>query len=286
MIDVDVRGLRPGRHRLPCSECDKGPRDTALSVLVRDDGSAVWSCWRCQARCGTRGVRTLTAHTARVSTPRPTTSAPRNAFAAAREIWKQTQPIAGTPGEAYLRLRHCALPPPDGDLRFHPALFCPEVERELPALVARVTTVIGNKAIGIHRIWIRSGEAKAVAKMRLGGSPDHPVCIRLWPDEDVTLGLGIAEGVESALAAGGMFRPVWSTIDAGQMAKFPVLPGLEFLTIFADYDKAGLAASKAVWLRYLEAGVNANHLRPAHVGQDVNDMVLKADAEIQTRARA
>jgi putative DNA primase/helicase len=276
----DLHGLGVGRHRLPCPDCDKGPRDDALSIEVRDDGSAVWLCWRCQASGGMRGERTFTAHTKPRTTVPSTQAAPRNAFAAARDIWRHTQPIAGTLGEDYLHLRHCATPPTDGDLRFHASLYCPEVERALPALVARVTTVIGNKAIGIHRIWIREGESKAVKKMRLGGS-DEPVCIRLWPEEDVTLGLGIAEGVETALAAGSMFKPMWATIDAGQMAKFPLVPGLEFLTIFADYDKAGLAASKAVWLRYLRAGVNANHLRPQRVGDDINDMVLRADAELE-----
>ena len=279
-MEIDLRGLHPGRHRLACPNCDKGPRDTALSVLIRDDGSAVWSCFRCQVRGGTRGARTFTAHTSRAPAPRAV-SAPRNTLAAAREIWRQAQPIAGTLGEDYLHLRHCALPPTDGDLRFHPRLYCPETNSELAALVARVSTVIGNRMIGIHRIFIRRGEAKAVTKMRLGGSPDHPVCVRLWPDEDVTLGLGIAEGVESALAAGGMFQPMWSTIDAGQMTQFPVVPGLEFLTIFCDYDKVGYDAAKTVWLRYLAARINANLLRPERVGEDVNDMVLRADAKLQ-----
>ncbi len=226
-----------------------------------------------------RGTRTFTAYSSRTSAAR-TPPAPRNAFAAARDIWKSSQPIAGTLGEEYLRLRHCASPPVDGDLRFHASLWCPEVKAELPALVARVTTVIANKAIGIHRIWIRAGESKAVKKMRLGGS-ELPVCIRLWPDEDISIGLGIAEGVESALAAASMFTPMWSTIDAGQMAKFPLLPGVESLTIFADYDKAGYPAAKAAWLRYLQAGVNANFLRSPRVGEDVNDMVLRAEAELE-----
>src|SRR5207244_351837 len=98
---------------------------------------------------------------------------------------------------------------------------------KLPALVARVSTVIGNRTVGVHRVWIRAGERKAVAKMRLGGvekGSGEAVCIRLWPDDAVAVGLGIAEGVESALAAAQAFRPMWSTIDAGQMTCFPLLP--------------------------------------------------------------
>jgi putative DNA primase/helicase len=271
----DLRGLRIGRHRLPCPDCDKGPRDDALSVDVRDDGSAVWLCWRCHASGGMRGARTFTTHTSTRTTVPSKQPEPRNAFAAARNIWRHSQPIAGTLGEAYLRLRHCALPPADGDLRFHPSLFCSEVDRALPALVARVSMVVGNKAVGIHRIWIRAGEAKAIKKKRLGGAGDAPVCIRLWPDDQVTAALGIAEGVETALAAAQVFTPMWSTLDAGQMTKFPVLRGIESLTAFIDFDKAGLDAAKAVELRYMHAGVNANFLRPKHVGEDFNDVMMR-----------
>ena len=113
--------------------------------------------------------------------------------------------------------------PADADLRFHPRLYCAGVKAELSALVARVSTVLANRPVGIHRIWIRASERRAIAKRRLSGC-DEPVCIRLWPDDAVTIGLGIAEGVESALAAARAFRPVWSTIDAGGMSKFPLLP--------------------------------------------------------------
>jgi putative DNA primase/helicase len=275
-MQLDLRHLDVGRHRLPCPECDKGPKDAALAVEIRADGSAVWWCWRCHAHGGIRGDRVLTVHAgSRPNRPEPHAQERReSALAACRAIWKQTQPIAGTPGAEYLRLRCCALPPADGDLRFHAALYCPETAAELPALVARVSTVIGNKTIGIHRIWFRAGEPKAVKKMRLGAS-DEPVCIRLWPDAAVTVGLGIAEGVETALAAAQAFTPMWSTIDAGLMAKFPLIPGLESLTIFADYDERGLAAAKSTWERYMHAGRNANFLRPKRVGEDFNDVLIR-----------
>jgi hypothetical protein len=282
MLDPRIHGLTVGNHRMACTECDKGKSDTALSVDVRADGSAVWWCFRCHAHGGIRGDRVLTAHRGDRAPAAPAGPDPReeakkqaSAIAACRAIWKQVQPLAGTLGEDYLRLRHCALPPADGDLRFHAALFCPEIGHDLPALVAKVTTVTANKAIGLHRIWFRPGEPKAIKKMRLGAS-DAPVCIRLWPDDAVTLGLGIAEGVETALAAAQAFKPMWSTIDAGQMAKFPLVAGIESLTVFTDYDKAGLDAAKAVGQRYMKAGRNANVLRPQFVGEDFNDVISKA----------
>ncbi len=47
-MEINLRGLRPGRHRLACPACDKGPRDKALAVLVRDDGALCY-CHRCGA---------------------------------------------------------------------------------------------------------------------------------------------------------------------------------------------------------------------------------------------
>ena len=157
----------------------------------------------------------------------------------ASEIWRACADLSGTAGAEYLRARCCDLPPRDGDLRFHPALWCSEVQAKLPALVARVSTVIGNRGVGVHRVWFRQGESRAVKKMRLGGSAD-PVCVRLWPDDAVTMGLGLAEGIETALSAQFLFKPIWATVDAGQMTKFPILRGVESLTIFADFDNAGI----------------------------------------------
>lgn len=56
------------------------------------------------------------------------------------------------------------------------------------------------------------------------------------PDDGVTTGLGIAAGIETALTLARVFTPAWSTIDAGDLAAFTVLPGLEALTIVADHD--------------------------------------------------
>jgi len=277
-MQIDTRNLVTGEHRLPCPVCNKAKRDEALHVTVNPDGSAVWFCHRCHESGGSRRGRNFRAYTAPPQRPKvelDTTS--RDARERAARIWRASLPVTGTIGADYLQARVCAIPPHDGDLRFHASLWCPETKSELPALVAKVTTVIGNRAIGLHRIWIRPGETKAVKKMRLGGS-DEPVCIRLWPNDAVTVGLGIAEGIESALSAAYAMTPVWSTIDAGQLAKFPVIAGLESLTVFADYDNIGYRAAKAVCSRYQHAHVNANLFRSPIVGEDVNDMAMRAES--------
>ena len=262
----DIPDLPVGNYRRPCSICDKGKHDTALSITVESD-RVIWVCFRCGSRGARRRDGTGRAYPPAQRVERPLR--PSDARERALHIWNATAPLRGTLGEQYLRLRHCALPPVDGDLRFHPALKFEQ--RVLPALVGRVTTVIGNEPVGVHRIWIEQGSPKAIAKRRLGGS-DQPVCIRLWPDEDVEQGLAIAEGVESALAVALKFRPVWSTVDAGQMAKFPILPGLSELTIYADHDPVGIEAAQDLRERYQLAGVRARAGYPREPGLDINDV--------------
>lgn len=279
---TDFRRLGAGNHRLACPECNKSQRDTALSVTVRDDRSAVWVCFRCGWKGATRGDRppltTISGGRNRNALPtggknvKAAGADPNHKRDQARAIWQSTVPLADTLGAKYLALRRCALPPADGDLRFHAALYCGDVGTELPALVARVSTVIGNRGVGIHRVWIRPDEPKAVAKRRLGGAVNDAVCIRLWPDAAIETTLGIAEGIETALAAAHRFQPMWATIDAGQMAKFPVIEGLDALTIFADYDPPGMRAAAAAQMRYFAANRPAQLVRSRIVGQDFNDV--------------
>ena len=105
--------------------------------------------------------------------------------------------------------------------------------------------------------------------------------VRLHPDEGLITGLLVAEGLETALSAALGFRPVWATIDAGNLAAFPVLPGVECLTILADHDRpnprtgrrAGLVAAEACARRWLAAGAEVRVWRAPAEGEDFNDFV-------------
>src|SRR5262249_41413079 len=69
---------------------------------------------------------------------------------------------------------------------------------------------------------------------------------------------GITEGVEDAIAIllSG-WSPVWAATSAGGVAKFPILFGIEALTVFADADAAGLRAAQICRDRWLAAGHEA-----------------------------
>lgn len=92
----------------------------------------------------------------------------------------------------------------------------------------------------------------------------HAGVIRLSPDVEVTGGLGLAEGIETALSVvqGFGWRPVWAAASAGAIARFPVLPSIEALTIFADPDGAGLRAAEECAGRWRAAGREARTVAP------------------------
>lgn len=179
-------------------------------------------------------------------------------------IWRECIPPAGTPAGAYLASRGLQLPP-DAPIRFHPQ--CPRQSDKLPAMITLMTDPVTNIPTGIHRTFLTpDGSGKAAvepAKMMLGAAG----VIRLTPDEEITAGLGIAEGIETALAVmqRAHWRPVWATGSAGAIARFPVLGGIEAITIFADADDkngAGLNAAHECARRWHDAGRDAVVRRP------------------------
>jgi hypothetical protein len=163
-------------------------------------------------------------------------------------IWREAQPIIGTVVEAYLASRGLAYD--EAELRFHPA--CRFQQERHPAMIALMTDAVTGEPQGVHRTaLLPDGSGKATpGKMMLGRGKGSVV--RLSADEDVTLGLAIAEGIETALAA--PFRPIWSCLNAGNLAKFPVLAGIASLSIFADQDKTGINSANACGKRWHAAG--------------------------------
>jgi hypothetical protein len=138
-----------------------------------------------------------------------------------------------------------------------------------------VTDVLSGAAISLHTTWLApDGSGKApIERPRLlaQGCRKAGGVVRLFPDEDVNTGLCIAEGIETAMVAARGFAPAWATIDAGNLATFPVLDGIESLTVAVDHDKAGLVAFNAVAARWLAAGREVRQWQPPEHGMDLND---------------
>ena len=143
-------------------------------------------------------------------------------------------------------------------------------------MVALVTDVITNDVLSLHRTWVLGDGSKNKApvdtpRLTWPGLPSKGGCIRLWPDEEITQGLCIAEGIETALTAARGFGSAWATIDAHNLAKFPVLAGIDALTIVADHDKknpktgrrAGNDAAQACTNRWVKNGIEVLHWQAA-----------------------
>jgi hypothetical protein len=138
-------------------------------------------------------------------------------------------------------------------LRWHPR--CPLSRERAPAMIALMTDAITGDATGIHRSFLTpDGSMKAVdvpnTRMFLGRSG----IIRLSPDEEVELGLGICEGIETGLsimAAG--WRPVWACGCLGMLQRFPILAGIAALTVFADAEPHEIEGARACAQRWADA---------------------------------
>ncbi|MHB2166083.1 DUF7146 domain-containing protein [Alsobacter sp. R-9] len=195
----------------------------------------------------------------------------------ALRLWDSAVSPTGTLVEAYLAGRRLELDPAvaRGVLRFHPGVpwrdDAGEVVR-VPAMVGLMRDALTDEPRAVH-VTALTPDGRKIGK-RMRGAAGGAV-VKLDPDEAVTMGLGVAEGIETALAVRKIgWRPVWAATSAGAIANLPVLPGLESLTLFADHDEAGLKAARTCARRWAEAGREAAVRMPRRPGADWNDEVL------------
>ena len=145
-----------------------------------------------------------------------------------------------------------------------------------PAIVALVSDVVTDEPIGIHRTALSADGSKIGRKalgLKGGGA------IKLSPLMGAGSELLIGEGIETTLSASilGFGSPAWSVIDAGEMSRFPALPGISRLTIAVDHDVkgAGQKAAAETRARWEAAGLRVRTVMPLEPGHDLND-ILKA----------
>jgi hypothetical protein len=304
-VYLQEHGIRTaGRGRQIRADCDLAEHSHRLSMTV-DTEQGLWHCHGCgiggdvlelhRRRLGLSFIDAARDLGALANDERPAAARQKpvqptivdrtteDADAArkrarAADLWRQARSIEpDTPAGQYLAGRSCVLPPREADLRWLPDLQLFGFAG--PAMVGRISDVLdAGRGLGLHLTWLaRDGQRWRRAERRYLGRKAGG-CVRLWPDEAVTHGLAIAEGVESTLAAAHLFTPAWSTLDAGNLAAFPVLAGVEALTVFADRDKSGAGQRAALECaeRWLEGGCEVVTILPDAEGQDVADEVEAA----------
>jgi putative DNA primase/helicase len=196
-------------------------------------------------------------------------------LALALRHWNEAHDPLGTVVVTHLTSRGLTLPDDvAGDvLRFHPALKYNGVF--VGAMVALIRDVRTNEPCGIHRTFLDSAGRKLDRRML--GRARH-AAIKVDADENVALGLIIGEGLETCLAARlAGFQPVWALGSAGAISAFPVVSGIEAITILGEVGDGGAnrRAAEACATRWIEAGREAYIVAPL-VGGDLNDVWCEA----------
>lgn len=261
-----------GKHRVGCPSCGRGGRDRTAGLKIDPDGSGVIHCFRCSYTESHRPERG--ANISRAPTIKPQAQAQKYQRLSdwGTEQWKSTHDLGGIAAQ-YLRSRRCVVPA-YGDLRWLPSLKHPSGYVG-PALVALITDIHTREPLSLHRTWItESGKADIEnPRLLLGNHSIVGGVIRLYPDDEVTNWLGLAEGIETGLSLAWAYRPVWATIDAGHLAQFPLLAGVGELVIAVDQDPAGITAANTCATRWVND--NRTVLLTNQSKNDLNDVLTE-----------
>jgi hypothetical protein len=118
-------------------------------------------------------------------------------------------------------------------------------------LLALFRDVMTDAQAGIHRIALTADAQKIDRRML--GRWSNPRVIKLWSLIKLDAApkrLYFGEGIETMLAAATRQRehgrpmwPAWAAAASGNVAKFPVVAGVDELVILADRGAAGTAAA-------------------------------------------
>jgi putative DNA primase/helicase len=137
-----------------------------------------------------------------------------------------------------------------------------------------------DTAQNVHLTYLTEDGHKADVtpnrRIMSGPLPDGSA-IRLAPEDSH---IGIAEGIETAIAASVMFGiPVWAAVNAQNLAKWTPPTIAQRVTVFGDNDESftGHAASYALAKKLiLQRHLDVRVLIPPVVGQDWADVLATA----------
>lgn len=185
-------------------------------------------------------------------------------------IWTNARSPRGTPAEACLRSRRLHLTDDLSSYVIRFAASCPWGTGTALVMVAALRDIVSNEVVGIHRTALTADGQKLGRKMlgRASGA-----AIKLDNDGEVALGLSVGEGLETCVAAQQLgLRPVWALGSVNALEHFPVLAGIEGLTVLAESDDSGASARACdvVGARWHSAGRDVEIIYPRN-GGDLND---------------
>lgn len=212
------------------------------------------------------------------------------AAAANRRLWSGAVPIApGSPVDVYLSHRHLNEMSYPDCLRFEASAADGEGGVR-PAMLALVRAH-DNKHASVHRTFL-TPDGRSKAEM---GSPRKMMAGRFPQGGAVRLSgwnggvLGIAEGIETAMAAANQFQiPVWAAVNANMLEQWVPPAGCTEVAIFGDNDAsytgqaAAFTLARKLTLKKIQVHVHIPGLIsiPEAVGDDWADVYEREQAAL------
>lgn len=195
-----------------------------------------------------------------------TVAAPADDYARtvkAIELWRASADPHGTLAEIYLTGRKL-------DLAADLAGEVLRWNKRIAAMLALFRSIATGQPQAVSRTYL---DAKSCKTSRRFLGPVGGAAVMFDPSDSVTHGLFVGEGVETAMAARQLgLKPCWALGSAGSIAAFPVLSGVECLTLLAENDDASKRAIEQCSARWHAAGREVLINRPIG-GKDLNDAI-------------
>jgi putative DNA primase/helicase len=281
-LEVDKKHLT-GKHA-PCPMC--GGKDRFR--FLNSDGNGTWICNQCGAGAGmdllmqakgwdfrtaAQAVDQVLGNVHNDAPPKPPLADDKRRLML-RELWKASVPVEpDCPVGWYLTNRvpgwaNCP------DLRFAERAPIPGGAFG-PAMLAMVRDCKTNNPVTIHRTFLTLDGRKAdMANPRaiMPGDLPEAVSVHLAKAGEV---LGIAEGIETALAAQAKFGvPCHAAINAGFLAKWQPPEGVRRVIVFGDCDQTYTGQAAAYTLAHrLSRKLQVEVRIPGQFGTDWADEV-------------
>nr|WP_295658773.1 toprim domain-containing protein [Polymorphobacter sp.] len=276
---VETRGgkWQPGRGGM-CRCPAHVDGDPSLSVRVGDT-SLLFHCF---AGCTTVAVlEALRRSGDRVRSTSPGTAGEepataRNLQPLAEKLWASGRGLGRSLAADYLASRH--LVSHSAQLRFHGRVqLGPRADATYqPALLAAVRDDIGLRAV--HRTFLDPAGGKAIFDnpKRLLANPGRGT-VRIGAATRV---LGLAEGIESALAASKIHGiPVWAVLGNERFGLVAIPDCVERLFVLADNDAGGERAAKLAVDGQKRDGLTIETLWPPAQHNDWADVLMAGRGE-------
>jgi putative DNA primase/helicase len=187
-----------------------------------------------------------------------------NRVANALALWAASVEPRGTIVESYLASRGLLV---NDEIAGHVLRWNPGAQ----AMVALFRTIATDEPQAVSRTYL-DAQGRKLGRKFLG--PVGGAAIKLDADENVLGGLHIGEGIETAMAARQLgLKPTWALGSKGAIGAFPVLSGIECLTILTEPDaEREIDACATSWHM---AGRKVLINRPIG-GKDLNDALRGA----------